>query len=604
AVLPPDVQVVTGETVAHEQTDSVDQALGIFSTALLVFAFISLFVGAFTIFNTFSIIVGQRTRELALLRIVGASRRQVFRSVLGEAAVVGLMSSLIGLGVGVLAAIGLEALLRGFGITLPSESLVFRPRTVVVGLAVGVGVTIVAAVGPARRAVRITPIEAISLHQVGSEVSTRRRLATGGALGVLGVVLLAVGLGAGKIALVGAGAAAVFLGAAMLAPVIARPVSSVVGKPLARWFGMPGRLGRENSMRSPRRTAQTASALMIGLALVSAITVFGASLSKSVTGTIDEAVSADLIISNSSDSAPGISNAVVPILAKVPGVTYTNTVYGGQVQIGDSLEDVTAISPVNLAQTVILRMSSGSAATLGQGELLIDTTTADSKHLAVGDTLDVKYAKTGVEAMRVGGIYKANALLGSYLVSDQFFLRHFDQPIPIAALARTNGELKQTVTNALAAFPNLQVQTEAEFVKSQQQQVSKILGLVYALLALAVIIALIGIVNTLMLSVFERTREIGLLRAVGMTRRQIRGMVRAESVILAIFGAIVGIVIGTGLGLALVTALRSQGFTDISVPVPQLLIFLVLAALLGLFAATFPARRAARLDVLQAIAAD
>ena len=603
-ILPKDVQVVTGQTVADEATNSVDDALGLFSTALLVFAFISLFVGAFTIFNTFSIIVGQRTRELALLRIVGASRRQVFRSVLAEAAIVGLLSSVIGLAAGVGAAVALEALLRGFGITLPAESLVFQARTVIVGLLVGVGVTVFAAIGPARRAVRITPIEAISQHQVGSEVSTRRRLTIGGALGLVGVAALALGLGVGTLAIVGAGAAGVFLSAAMLAPVFARPVSSVIGRPLARWFGIPGRLGRENSMRSPRRTAQTASALMIGLALVSAITVFGSSLSKSVTSAVDKAVSADLIISNPSDSAPGVSGTVEHIVAGVPGVTDSNVVYDGQIQVGDSLEDVTAVSPNHLARTVSLRMTSGTADSIADGELLVDTDTADSKHLSVGDTLQVKYAKTGLTDMRVGGIYKVNALLGSYVVSDQFFLAHFDQSIPVAVLARTSGDQDQAVTAALAAFPNAQVQTRAEFEESQKQQVSKLLGLVYALLALAVIIALIGIVNTLMLSVFERTREIGLLRAVGMTRRQIRGMVRAESVILAIFGALVGIVIGTGLGLALVTALRSQGFTETSVPVPQLLIFLVLAAVLGLFAATFPARRAARLDVLAAIAAD
>lgn len=367
---------------------------------------------------------------------------------------------------------------------------------------------------------------------------------------------------------------------------------------------MPGRLGRENSMRSPRRTAQTASALMIGLALVSAITVFGASLSKSVTSAVDNAVSADLIISNSSDSAPGVSNAIERVVSQVPGVTDTNTVYDGEVQVEDSLEQLTAVSPNHLAETVIMRMNSGDAASIADGALLIDTDTADSKHLAVGDTLPVKYAKTGIVDMRIGGIYKVNALLGSYVVSDAFFLAHFDQTLPVAVLARTSGDLVQPVTQALAAFPNAQIQTRTEFEDSQKQQVNKLLGLVYALLALAVIIALIGIVNTLMLSVFERTREIGLLRAVGMTRRQIRGMVRAESVILAIFGAFVGIVIGTGLGLALVTALRSQGFTETSVPVPQLIIFLVLAALLGLFAATFPARRAAKLDVLAAIAAD
>jgi putative ABC transport system permease protein len=605
AAIPTGVQVVTGKTVASEQTDSVDQALGIFNTALLVFAFISLFVGAFTIFNTFSITVGQRTRELALLRIVGASRRQVFRSVLAEAGLVGLVASIIGLGAGIGAAVGLEGLLRVFGITFPSASLVFRPRTAVIGLAVGVGVTVVAAISPARRAVRISPIEAISLHQAGTEVSSRRRLTIGGFLGLAGIVLLAIGLGASKLPLVGIGAAAIFLAAAMLAPVVARPVSSIIGRPLARWLGISGRLGRENSMRSPRRTAQTASALMIGLALVSAITVFGASLSKSATSSVDQAISADLIITNSSQSQPGISNAVAPLVAKVPGVTVTDTAYDGQVQVGDSLEDLTAVGTATLAQTVILRMESGSAASLDSGDLLIDTTTASSKHLHVGDTLAVKYAKTGTVDMHVGGIFKTNALLGSYVVSNAFFLSHFDQTLPIAVLARTaTPSVEQAVTTALAAFPNAQIQSKAEFEKSQKQQVDKLLGLVYALLALAVIIALIGIINTLMLSVFERTREIGLLRAVGMTRRQIRAMVRAESVILALFGALIGIVIGTGLGLALVSSLHSQGISDTAVPIPELIGFLVLAALLGLFAATFPARRAARLDVLAAIATD
>jgi putative ABC transport system permease protein len=604
ATVPTGVQVVTGKTVADEQTDSINQALGIFSTALLVFAFISLFVGAFTIFNTFSIIVGQRTRELALLRIVGASRRQVFRSVLGEAALVGLVSSIIGLGVGVLAAFGLEGLLRAFGITLPASSLVFHARTAVVGLAVGVGVTVVAAISPARRAVRISPIDAISQHQTGLEISNRRRLTIGGVLGLIGVILLAVGMAVSQLPLVGIGAVAVFLGVAMLAPTFARPVASFIGRPLARWFGMPGRIGRENSMRSPRRTAQTASALMIGLALVSAISVFGASLTKSVTSAVDQAVSADLIISDFGDNAPGISNSIEPLVSQISGVEDTNVVYDGNVEIGDSLKDVTAISPEHLSETVLVRMDSGNAASISHGDLLIDANTADSKNLAVGDTLDVKFAKTGVVGMRVGGVYKPNALLGSYVVSDKFFLAHFDQALPVAVLATTDGDRQQAVTDALVAYPNVEVQTRDEFQKTQKDAVAKLLGLIYALLALAVIIALIGIINTLMLSVFERTREIGLLRAVGMTRRQIRGMVRAESVILALFGAVVGIIIGTGLGLALVSSIDAQELSEISVPIPQLIIFLVLAALLGLFAATFPARRAARLDVLDAIATD
>ena len=254
-VLPHGVEVVTGQTVVNENTSSINQALSFFSTALLVFAFIALFVGGFTIFNTFSIIVGQRTRELALLRIVGASRRQVFGSVLAEAAITGLVSSVIGLGLGVLAALGLEALLRGFGITLPSGSLVFELRTVLVGLAVGVGVTVVSAVGPARNAVRIAPVAALDDRQSGPGVSLRRRFIWGAALALVGVVLLAIGLAKPAIALVGVGAVGIFVGVAMLSPAIARPISSVIGRPLARLLGEPGKLGRENSMRSPRRTA-------------------------------------------------------------------------------------------------------------------------------------------------------------------------------------------------------------------------------------------------------------------------------------------------------------------------------------------------------------
>jgi putative ABC transport system permease protein len=603
-VLPHGVEVVTGQTVVNEATSSVDQALSFFSTALLVFAFISLFVGAFTILNTFSIIVGQRTRELALLRIVGASRRQVFRSVVGEAAIVGLVSSVIGIGLGVLAAVGLEALLRGFGVTLPSGPPVFEARTVIVALAVGVGVTVVAAISPARRAVRIAPIAAISDQPADSDVSIRRRFTSGALLALLGVILLAAGLAKPAIQLVGVGAAAVFIGVAMLAPAAARPLSSAIGRPLARAFGVAGRLGRENSMRSPRRTAQTASALMIGLALVSAIAVFGASASKSATSSADNAVSADLIVTTNSSGSGSFSTTVPKAVSAVPGVTSSSTVYGGQFEVRQSLENLVAVSTQDLPETVILRMTAGSPQALAAGDLLIDSTTAKSDHLSVGAKVPVKFALTGDSTMRIGGIYQANALIGSYLVGDAFYLSHFQNPLPGGVLLKTDGRagVEQRVKDALAPYPNVQVQTRAQFEKSQKAEVNKLLGLVYALLGLAVIIALIGIVNTLMLSVFERTHEIGLLRAVGMKRRQVRAMIRSEAVILAIFGAMIGIVIGTGLGVALVSSLRSQGITDTVVPISNLLLFLILAAVLGLVAAGWPARRAAKLDVLAAIA--
>jgi putative ABC transport system permease protein len=292
-------------------------------------------------------------------------------------------------------------------------------------------------------------------------------------------------------------------------------------------------------------------------------------------------------------------------VSSVPGVTTATAFYTGRFEAGDALTTLTAVSTDHLADTVILRMTAGSADALARGELLIDSNTATSQHLSLGDTIRARFTRTGRTTLRVGGIYQANALIGSYVVSAAFFLDHYTARPPAGLLLRTTGpSADRAVTRALAPYPNLQVQTRAQFEQTQVSSVNQLLGLVYALLGLAVLIALIGIVNTLMLSVFERTREIGLLRAVGMRRRQVRTMVRSEAVILAIFGAIVGIVIGTALGLALVASLRQQGITETVVPVPNLVIFLLLAAVLGLIAATWPARRAARLDVLAAIATE
>jgi putative ABC transport system permease protein len=390
----------------------------------------------------------------------------------------------------------------------------------------------------------------------------------------------------------------------MFAPAIARPLSGLLGQPLARWLGTPGQLGRENSMRSPRRTAQTASALMVGLALVSAMAVFGASLSQSATSSVDQAISADLLISVNGNGQ--LSDSLSATVAAVPGVTATNTVYRDQFEFRSTVTTLTGVTTRNLADTVILRMTSGSVAALGQGELLIDSATATKDHLSVGDTVPVRFAYTGPSAIRIGGIYQSNALIQSYLVSAPYFLAHFRQPHPGAVLVRTNGSpgVETAVSNALAPYANVQVQTRAQFEQTQVSAVNQLLGLVYALLALAVLIALIGIVNTLMLSVLERTREIGLLRAVGMRRPQVRAMIRSEAVILATFGAVIGIVIGTLMGLALVSSLRQQGITETSVPWVRLVEFLILAAVLGLVAASWPARRAARLDVLAAIAAE
>jgi len=527
--------------------------------------------------------------------------------VLLEAGIVGAAASLVGLGLGVLAAVGLEALLRAFGITLPTGPLVFLTRTVVAALAVGVGVTVVSAVSPARRAVRIPPVAALADQRSDPGESSGRRIVLGSVIGIAGCTALALGLTAPAIQLVGLGAVLAFLGIGMLAPVVARPMAGALGRPLARLLGTAGRLGRENSMRSPRRTAQTSSALMVGLALVSTIAVFGASVSRSATSSVDNAVNADYIITASGVGAPGFSNAVAPAVADVAGVTAVSTVYSGQFEVHGSVSTLTAVSARNLSRTAILRIDQGTGApALAAGELLVDTTTANRKHLTVGSVLPVTFAQTGSSTVRVGGVYKPNALLGSYVVGDGYFLSHFAAPLPVAVLVKTSGAAttRSALERTVAAYPNVKLQTRAAFEKAQQAQVNQLLGLVYVLLALAVVIALIGIVNTLMLSVFERTREIGLLRAVGMRRRQVRSMIRSESVILSLFGAIIGVAVGTALGVAFASALKDQGITDIVVPVSSLVVFLVLAGLLGLGAASWPARRAARLDVLAAIATE
>ena len=604
-VLPPGVEVVSGQTVVNELSSAVSNALSILSTVLLVFALISLFVGAFTIFNTFSITVGQRVRELALLRVVGASRRQLFRSVVGEAAVVGLVASLVGLGLGVLAALGLKALLGAFGVTLPPAPLVFEPRTAVVALVVGVGVTVLSALGPARRAVRVPPVAALAAGH-GEEVeSFGHRVVLGSLAATAGVAVLVAGLALPAIALVGLGALAMFVGAAMLAPIVARPLSSALGRPLAAILGTPGRLGRENATRNPRRTAQTAAALMVGLALVSAIAVLGASLSGSATASVDNAITAGYIITGPSS---GFSTSVAPAVSRLPGVATVTTVYQGQFELGSSLSSLIGVTPTELSQTVHLAITAGTGSpALAAGELLTDTTTASAKHLSVGSLARVTFAQTGPTTMRVGGVFKPNPLLGSYLVGASFFLSHFHNPLPVAVLVSARpgaSHVEAALNRYLNAYPNVGVQTRAQYEHSQAASVNALLGLVYVLLALAVLIALIGIVNTLMLSVFERTHELGLLRAVGMKRRQVRAMVRSEAVIIALFGAVTGVVIGTALGAAFAAALKNSGITEIVVPFASLVGLLVLAALLGLGAASWPARRAANLDVLAAIGAE
>jgi putative ABC transport system permease protein len=344
---------------------------------------------------------------------------------------------------------------------------------------------------------------------------------------------------------------------------------------------------------------------MVGIALVSAVAVLGASFSQSAKTNLDSAVTAEDIIT---DPGSGFSTSVAATVSRIPGVATVTNVYKGQFELRGSVSSLDGVDPAGLKRTVHLAITSGAGTrALASGQLLIDTTTASAKHLSVGSVVPVTFAQTGASTIRVGGIYKANPLIGSYVVGSPFFLSHFHNPLPIAVLVSTQlgaGHVERDINTYLNVYPNVGVQSRAQFEQAQQATVNQELGLVYVLLALAVVVALIGIVNTLMLSVFERTHEIGLLRGVGMRRRQVRAMIRSEAVIIALFGAVIGVIIGTALGVAFAASLKQQGITAIAVPYASLVGFLVLAALLGLAAASWPARRAAKFDVLAAIAVE
>ncbi len=608
AVLPEGLEAVTSAAAAAESAEAFKEALGFFRTALLVFAGISLFVGSFIITNTFSIITAQRTRELALLRALGATRRQVMASVLLEAAVVGLSASAIGVGAGVAIAVGLRALLDVFGVDLPGTALQVLPRTVVASLAVGTVVTLVASILPARRAARVPPVEALREGAVEvSGGSLRRRAAVGTGAAVLGLVPLGVGLfGAPARAaeLVGLGAALVFLGVAALSPLFARPVAGALGGPVAA-LGVPGRLGQGNAMRNPRRTAATAAALMVGLALVTMVTILSASLKASFTRALEETLRADLTVTTSGFSP--FSPEVAERIRSLPEVAAVSEVRRGPFRYRGRTDLLTAVDPGSIERVASLRMVAGTVGSLAQGALLVSEDAAADLGIRQGQEVTLAFPTVGRQRLLVGGIHGEDRLVGDWVISigtyERLYTEQLDTMVLVAGRDGVSpGSLRRAVEGSLAGFPNLDVQDQAAFREKQAGFVDQLLGLVTALLLLAVVIALVGIVNTLGLSVHERTREIGLLRAVGTTRRQVRSMVRWEAVIIAVFGALLGLAVGVGFGVALQRALAGEGLTELAIPAGRLVVYVILAGLAGVLAAVGPARKAARLNVLEAIA--
>lgn len=606
--LPEGAEAVTAATVASEAQDQISTGLGFLRTAFLVFAFVALFVGAFIIFNTFAIIVAQRTRELALFRALGASGRQVMTSVVIEAFVVGLVSSALGVLAGIGIAIVLKGLLSAVGFDIPASGTVILLRTFVVSIVVGTIVTMVAAIVPARRAARVAPIEALREAQDRPGRSLRFRLVSGAIVLGVGLALLLYGLfGTPKNALqlVGLGVALTFVGVAMLTPLIARPVAAALGFPI-RHTGVPGKLGRENSMRNPRRTAATASALMIGLGLVVFVAVFGASAKASTTAILERTLKADFILTSPTFS--GFSTAAADDMRPVAGVETVSEIRQAEAHINDSTAFVTGLDPTTFSAVSEVGLVEGSLIDLAHPDTIaVFEDTAKDNGWTLGDRIDVEFPATGAVELAVAGIYSENGLIGDYAISLDTFDANVAQQLDVFVLVKARdgadvGAVQADLEEALKPFPNIEVQDQAAFRDKYATFLNQVLNLITALLLFAVIIALFGVMNTLYLSIYERTRELGLLRAVGLTRRQTRSMVRWEAVIISVMGALFGVVIGIAFGWAMQQALASEGFSELGIPGGQLALYVFFAALLGVIFAAFPARRAAKLNVLEAIA--
>ena len=614
-VVPPDVEVLTGQEITKENQNDIKQGLRFFNIFLLVFAGVAVFVGMFIIYNTFSILVAQRGRELALLRAIGASRRQVLASVLLEGVAVGLIASIVGLALGVLVAKGLTSLLSALGIDLPSGSLVLLPRTVIVSLVVGVGITVVSALVPARRASRIPPVAAMREVAVDTSASSRKRVIAGLIALAFGVLLLFAGLakGGGKGAIqVGLSALVVFGAATVLGPVLAKPVAKLLGAPLPRLRGMSGTLARENAVRNPRRTASTAAALMIGVGIVVFILVLAASVKQSITDITGSQLKADYIINTTTGgfgNSVGFSPDLASNVSTLPEVQSVSGMRFGAMQVNGDTKVAFAVDPTTIEDAYDFVNVTGSIQDLSEiNTIAVDKKVAEQNGWAIGSTIDVTFASE-TTPMKIVALIDGSKAFSNWGMGIPTYELHFADQFDSFVFVKLKpgadaAAFEKGVNDILKDYPTAELQTPEQFTNSVASQINQLVSVIYALLFLAIIIALLGIANTLALSIYERRHEIGLLRAVGMTRRQVRSSVRWESVIIALFGTALGLVIGVAFGAAIVRSLRSLGFTGFVIPFGQLLIVAFLAALAGVAAAILPARKAAKLDILSSIATE
>lgn len=613
AVVPDGVESVTGTQVAEEANDAVAGFMDAFRNVLLGFAGIALFVSAFFINNTFSIVVGQRTRQLALLRSLGASASQVTRSVVGEALVVGLLASVLGIGFGLVIAMGLRAIFESAGFGLPALGLVLAPRSLAAALVVGLGVTLVASLSPARRASSVPPVEGMREGFVPHARSGRTRAVSGALVAAAGAAMAAAGLWWAEatttvIALLALGALAVFIGIAQLSPVVAVPLAGAIGRPVVPLLRVAGRLAHANAVRNPDRTSKTASALMIGLALVTTVFIVGTSMKETFAASIEDSVRADYVLSTKGfiGFSPELTRALgdLPEIEAISGVRFNRFVFEGEPR------DLVAADARTADRLVDIDVQSGDLADLRGDAIFVHEDPAGDLGLQVGDEVTVELATGGPRRLTVAGIYADAAYVGNYFVDlDLFESAYPTNDLDLLAFARLAegvdpAEATAAMEGVLVDHPQVNLEDRSGYQAEQEKQFDSILIAVNGLLGLALFIALLGIANTLALSVLERTREIGLLRAVGMLRRQTRTMVLAESAMVALFGAALAVLVGVAFGLALAVAMPPSVVTTTAIPTGTIATIVVAAGICGLLAGLLPARRAARLDVLRAIASE
>ena len=606
-VLPEGVEATPGDVLVEEAERELDEILGFIQTFLLVFAAVALVVGVFLIINTFSILVAQRSRELALLRAMGASRRQVNRSVILEALAVGIIGSTVGLGAGYLLALGLRFVFGLFGLDLSRAEFPIEPTTVAAAYAVGIVVTVVAGYLPARRASRIAPVAALRDDVALPEQTLRRRAVGAIVLVLLGVASLVagfVGEGGTGLSLIGLGMLLVLVGVALLSPLVARPVIRVFEVVYRRLFGTVGVLATQNALRNPRRTAATASALMVGMALVAMMSILGQSASASTDAALDEALTSQFVISNVVGQP--FSTDVAEQARRVDGVETVAQLRQGPARVDGDRIFPGAVDPRDFGLALVLPMQAGSMADLGPGTVLVSANVAEQRGLAVGDRVTMTFQGGDVDLEVAGVMQQGAPAPNEWFVTPETFLEGGLAPLDSFVFVNASMDadleaVRSDLQAIVADLPTVTVKDPQGFADEQKEQINQFLYLIYALLGLSVIIAVLGVVNTLALSVIERTREVGLLRAIGVSRRQLRTVIRLESIVIAVFGALLGIAMGVAFGVGLMLALEDQGLTEIVVPWLSLLVFVLGAALVGVVAAVVPARRAARLDVLRAI---